>query len=57
MFRPRRLLESRRKLDAIAARRLDPSDREALDALVQQGEANDDAVKRFGEYLELTAYV
>ena len=36
-------------------RRLDPSAREELSALVQRGQANDEAVKRFEEYLELTA--
>ncbi len=54
-FRPRQLLESRREFDKIVNRRLDPSGREELSALVQQGQANDEAVKRFEEYLELTA--
>ena len=54
-FRPRRLLESRRAFDEIVSRRLDPSAQEELSALVQHGQANDEAVKRFEEYLELTA--
>jgi hypothetical protein len=57
MFRPRRLLDSRRAFDSIVQRRLDPSERQDLDALVQEGQANDDAVKRFEEYLDLTANV
>jgi acyl-CoA dehydrogenase len=55
MFRPRRLLESRREFDKVVNRRLDPSAREELSALVQRGQANDEAVKRFEEYLDLTA--
>ena len=54
-FRPRRLLESRRAFDQIVSRRLDPAAQEELSALVQHGQANDEAVKRFEEYLELTA--
>src|SRR5207344_966138 len=37
--RPRQLLESRREFDKIVNRRLDPSAREELSALVQQGQA------------------
>ena len=37
MFRPRRLLESRREFDKIVNRRLDPAGREELSALVQTG--------------------
>ena len=48
-FRPRRLLESRRAFDEIVSRRLDPSAQEELSALVQHGQANDEAVKRFAE--------
>jgi acyl-CoA dehydrogenase len=54
-FRPRRLLDSRRAFDQIVSRRLDPSAQEELNALVQRGQASDEAVKRFEEYLELTA--
>ena len=57
-FRPRRLLESRRAFDAdrrAPARTRRPSDE--LDALVQYGQANDDAVTRFEEYLDATANV
>jgi hypothetical protein len=57
MFRPRRLLESRERFDEIVRERVGAGDREELNALVQRGEANDDAVKRFAEYLELTANV
>jgi hypothetical protein len=56
-FRPRVLLDSRRQFDEIVERRLSASDRAELDALVQQGQANDEAVKRFEEYIELTATV
>ena len=54
-FRPRVLLESRRRFEEIVADRLSPSSRAELDELVQAGHANDAAVKRFEEYLELTA--
>ena len=37
--------------------RVAAAEQEELSALVQEGEANDDAVKRFAEYLELTANV
>jgi acyl-CoA dehydrogenase len=57
MFRPRRLLESRERFDQIVRERVAAGEQEQLNALVQQGEANDDAVKRFAEYLELTANV
>jgi acyl-CoA dehydrogenase len=57
-FRPRVLLESRRAFDDIVSRRVgDSAERAELDALVQHGEANDAAVKRFEEYLDLTANV
>jgi acyl-CoA dehydrogenase len=56
-FRPRVLLESRRQFEEIVARRLDAAERAELDELVQDGHANDAAVKRFEEYLELTADV
>ena len=52
------LLESRRAFDDIVSRRVgDSAERAELDALVQHGEANDAAVKRFEEYLDLTANV
>jgi acyl-CoA dehydrogenase len=57
MFRPRRLMESRERFDQIVRERVAAGEQEELNALVQQGEANDDAVKRFAEYLELTANV
>ena len=56
-FRPRVLLESRRRFEEMTARRLDAPARAELDALVQRGQANDAAVKRFEEYLDLTADV
>jgi acyl-CoA dehydrogenase len=56
-FRPRVLMESRKRFDDIVARRVEPGDRAELDALVQQGQANDDAVARFEEYITLTADV
>jgi acyl-CoA dehydrogenase len=56
-FRPRVLLESRRQFDDIVSRRLTGAERAEIDGLVQQGEANDAAVKRFEEYIELTANV
>jgi hypothetical protein len=56
-FRPRVLLESRRRFEEIVGARLDAEDRAELNELVQRGHANDDAVKRFEEYLELTANV
>jgi acyl-CoA dehydrogenase len=56
-FRPRVLLEGRRQFDDIVGRRLGPSERAEVDALVQHGDANDAAVKRFEEYIELTANV
>jgi acyl-CoA dehydrogenase len=56
-FRPRVLLESRRRFEEIVAERLDAGQRAELDALVQVGHANDAAVKRFEEYLDLTANV
>ena len=56
-FRPRVLLESRRQFDDIVSRRLSGAERAEIDGLVQQGEANDAAVKRFEEYIELTANV
>jgi len=55
-FRPRTLLNHRREFDALVARRIsDPAGRSELDELVQQGPANDAAVKGFQEYLEATA--
>jgi acyl-CoA dehydrogenase len=54
-FRPRRLLENRRAFDDIVDRRLGAGDHDDLDALVQRGPANDDAVRRFEEYLDATA--
>jgi acyl-CoA dehydrogenase len=56
-FRPRVLMESRKRFDDIVARRVEPGDRAELDALVQQGQANDDAVARFEKYITLTADV
>jgi acyl-CoA dehydrogenase len=56
-FRPRVLLESRQRFEEIVAERLSASERAELDELVQDGHANDAAVKRFQEYLELTANV
>src|SRR5205085_9338353 len=56
-FRPRVLLESRRRFEEIVAQRLTPTDRAELDQLVQHGHANDAAIKRFEEYLDLTANV
>jgi hypothetical protein len=50
-------MESRKRFDDIVARRVEPGDRAELDALVQQGQANDDAVARFEEYITLTADV
>jgi acyl-CoA dehydrogenase len=56
-FRPRRLLESRRTFDGMVDRRLGPGDHDDLDTMVQQGPANDDAVKRFEAYLDATANI
>jgi len=55
-FRPRTLLNQRRQFDDMVARRIPGvSGRAEIDALVQQGPANDEAVKRFEEYLDATA--
>ena len=49
--------EWKRQFDDIVSRRLSGAERAEIDGLVQQGEANDAAVKRFEEYIELTANV
>ncbi len=55
-FRPRTLLNHRRQFDAIVSRRIPDADgRAEIDAIVQEGPANDEAVKRFEEYLDATA--
>ncbi len=55
-FRPRTLLNHRREFDALVARRIpDAGGQAELNALVQEGPANDEAVKRFQEYLDATA--
>lgn len=55
-FRPRQLLKHRREFDAIVERRLsDPADRAEIMEYVQEGEANDENIKRFEAYLDATA--
>jgi alkylation response protein AidB-like acyl-CoA dehydrogenase len=55
-FRPRKLVEHRRRFDQMVDERIsDAADREQLGRLLQDGPASDEAVKRFEEYLELTA--
>jgi len=55
-FRPRRLMLGRQAFDDVVGRRLGEA-HDDLDALVQAGPANDEAVRGFEEYLDATANV
>jgi acyl-CoA dehydrogenase len=55
-FRPRQLVEHRRRFDSMVMARIDDAaEREDLNGIVQSGPASDEAVKRFAEYLEATS--